>query len=86
MVTTGLVISVLVKLYDSISNGDWKSVEKILAVLVIGGLVGYFHFQGIGITDGIVDGLSISGVMTVGGFVASKLGTAPAPVSPAQKS
>lgn len=73
MITAGLVISVLVKLYDSAVNKQWDNVEKILAVIVIGGIVGYFGLSGLDMPGGMIAGLEISGLMTTGGFIASKL-------------
>ncbi|MHB8482797.1 MAG: hypothetical protein ACYDBV_08720 [Nitrospiria bacterium] len=76
MLTSGFLIAVLTKVYDSIRQKDWRNIEMIAAVVILGGVVGFFHVNGIGsVGDGVIDGLSISGLFTFGSFVAGKIQT-----------
>jgi hypothetical protein len=67
-----LVIPVLVKLYSSIREKDWQSVETIIAVFVISLLVGVLHIGGVSVSNATIGGLDLASVFTLGGFVAAK--------------
>lgn len=68
----GLVIAALTKLYEAARAGDWDTVEKIVFVIVLGGVVGFFNIQGITLEQGMIGSLATSGVFTGIGYIAKK--------------
>ena len=69
----GLAIAALTRLYTAFRDSDWDAVEKILFVVVIGLAAGYFNFQGVTMQEGVIAGLSTSGVFTSFSYIGKKM-------------
>lgn len=60
-----VVIVALVELVKAVKASNWETVAIIACSALIGGLVGYFHVDGLTVVLGIQAGLAASGTYTV---------------------
>lgn len=64
-----LVVVAVVKLVDLIADGDYRSSLKIVLAGVVGAVAGFFHIQGLSISEGIQAGLTASGLVSIVKFM-----------------
>lgn len=65
MITIPALVAALVELLRRVKAKDYYAVATIIGAGVIGGLVGYLRVDGVTVEQGVVAGLSASGLITI---------------------
>jgi DMSO reductase anchor subunit len=68
MENTFIVAAVIgfTQLVKSAFDRDYRTVVIIIGATAIGALAGYFHIDGLSVANGVIYGLTASGVVTLG--------------------